>query len=68
MLKNVFLAREYKIQIVPEEKLPLSLDTLKNCLSKLFPLEMDLDIDIVMLIGQIQTQVISWTSNWKTFG
>ena len=29
---------------------------------------MDLVIDIVMLIGQIQTQVISRTGNGKTFG
>lgn len=29
---------------------------------------MDLVIDIVMLIGQIQTQVISRIGNGKTFG
>lgn len=32
--KECFLAQEHKIQIVPEEKLPLSLDTLRQCLSK----------------------------------
>lgn len=68
--KECFLAREHKIQIVPEEKLLLSLRHPQTLPFKeqLFPLEMDLVIDIVMLIGQIQTQVISRTGNGKTFG
>lgn len=52
MLKNVFLAPEQKIQIVPE-KLLVCLAALKTVAftEQLFSLEMDLDIVIVVLIG-----------------